>query len=210
MTRKQSRAPRDGFDHSLTARERRPKIVEVKRSEKKKASRRGSASKGSRSAAFGRDKALREQLSKLLDGGQAHAGWRSTLANMPENLQGVKPEGASHTAWQLLEHMRIAQWDILGFSRNPKHVSPQFPEGYWPATEAPPDATAWQKSVDSFGRDLAELKKLVRDSKTNLFERIAHGDGQTILREALLAADHNAYHLGQIVLIRKILGAWPE
>lgn len=155
------------------------------------------------------DRVLREQLGKLLDGGEAHARWRDVLANMPGNLQGVKPEGAPHTAWQLLEHMRIAQWDILEFSRNSKHVSPPFPDGYWPATEAPPDSVAWQKSVDSFGRDLAEMRKLVADSKTNLFERIAHGQGQIILREALLAADHNAYHLGQIVLVRKMLGAWP-
>lgn len=129
---------------------------------------------------------------------------------MPENLQGARVEGAPHTAWQLLEHMRIAQWDILEFSRNPRHVSPQFPEGYWPDTEAPREARAWQKSVDAFGRDLAAMKKLVADSKVNLFARIAHGDGQTILREALLVADHNAYHLGQIVLVRKMLGAWPE
>lgn len=155
------------------------------------------------------DKTLRELLAKLLDGGEAHAPWSTAFAGMPYDLQGRRPEGAPHTAWQLLEHMRIAQWDILEFSRNPKHVSPQFPEGYWPTTEAPPEATAWQKSVDSFGRDLAGMKKLVRDSKTNLFERIAHGDGQTILREVLLAADHNAYHLGQIVLVKKMLGAWP-
>ncbi len=169
-----------------------------------------SPSRNSKNTALKTDKALREQLVKLLDGGEAHAGWRTALADIPENLQGVKPKGAPHTAWQLLEHMRIAQWDILEFSRNPKHISPQFPEGYWPATEAPPDSRAWKKSVDAFGRDLAEMRRLVGDSKTNLFERIAHGDGQTILREALLVADHNAYHLGQIVLIRKMLAAWPE
>lgn len=140
----------------------------------------------------------------------AHASWKDVVGDMPENLRGVKPHGAPHTAWQLLEHMRIAQWDILEFSQNPKHVSPQFPEGYWPATEAPPNAEAWGKSATAFGRDLAEMKKLVANSKTNLFERIAHGEGQTILREALLVADHNAYHLGQIVLLRKMLGAWPE
>lgn len=183
----------------------------MKRSGRKKGNKRAVPSKGATGGGSQtNDKALREQVTKLLDGGQAHAGWRTILVDMPENLRGAKPQGAPHTAWQLLEHMRIAQWDILEFSRNPKHVSPQFPEGYWPATEAPPDASAWQRSVDSFGRDLAEMKKLVRDSKTNLFERIVRGDGQTILREALLAADHNAYHFGQIVLVRKMLGAWPE
>ena len=154
------------------------------------------------------DKALREQLGKQLDGSRAHAGWRDVLADMPESLRGVKPPGAAHTPWQLLEHMRIAQWDILEFSRDAKHVSPQFPDGYWPATEAPPSAEAWEKSAKAFGRDLEELKKLVSDSRTKLFERIAHGKGQTILREALLAADHNAYHLGQLVLMRRMLGAW--
>lgn len=147
---------------------------------------------------------------KLLDGGLAHASWQDVVADMPENLQGVRPEGAPHTPWQLLEHLRIAQWDILEFSRNAKHVSPQFPEGYWPSTDAPPNAEAWEKSAKAFRRDLTEMKKLVSDRKTNLFEEIAHGDGQTILREALLAADHNAYHLGQMVLVRKLLGAWRE
>lgn len=129
---------------------------------------------------------------------------------MPAELQGVKPQGSPHTAWQLLEHVRIALWDILEFSRNPKHVSPQFPEGYWPPAETPPSAEAWDKSVKAFGRDLDGMKKLVGNPKTNLFERLAHGEGQTILREALVAADHNAYHLGQIMLLRKMLGAWPE
>lgn len=210
MTRKHSHAPSDGFEHSLTARERRPKIVRVSRSKRKKAGKRASPSGRSKEAASTADRVLREQLAKLLDGGEAHAAWRTALANLPENLQGATPEGAPHTAWQLLEHMRIAQWDILEFSRNPKHVSPQFPKGYWPETEAPPDAKAWQKSADAFGHDLAEMKNLVADSKTDLFKPIAHGDGQTILREALLVADHNAYHLGQIVLVRKMLGAWPE
>ncbi len=198
------------LEHSLTHRERRPKIVYVMRSKKRKTTARPSASRSSAKPVPKADKALREQLAKLLDGAEAHTDWRKAFADVPENLQGVKPQGAPHTAWQLLEHMRIAQWDILEFSRNPKHVSPQFPEGYWPPTEAPPDSRAWKKSADAFGRDLAEMKKLVADSKTDLFEPIAHGDGQTILREALLVADHNAYHLGQIVLVRKMLGAWPE
>lgn len=186
-------------------------MVEVKRSGKKKTSGRAGTSRtvSSRSSPEN-DKALRKQLTKLLDGGQAHADWGKALAEMPPDLRGVKLERAPHTAWQLLEHMRIAQRDILEFSRNPKHVSPQFPEGYWPATEAPPSAEAWDQSVNAFGRDLEEMKKLVSNPKTNLFERIAHGDGQTILREALLVADHNAYHLGQLLLVRKMLGAWQE
>lgn len=181
----------------------------MKQSGKQKARKRGTPSKTAKGgSSLVNDKALREQLAKLLDGGMAHASWKDVVADMPENLQGAKPEGAPHTAWQLLEHMRIAQWDILEFSRNPKHVSPQFPEGYWPSTDAPPNAEAWEKSAKAFGRELGEMKKLVSDPKANLFEKIAHGDGQTILREALLAADHNAYHLGQIVLVRKLVGAW--
>src|SRR5215469_1177838 len=186
----------------------------MKRSRKKKVSKRATPSKAAKRGGLeagggsANDKALREQLVKLLDGGMAHASWQDVVVEMPENLRGAKPQGAPHTAWQLLEHLRIAQWDILEFSRNPKHVSPQFPEGYWPSTDARPNAEAWEKSAKAFGRDLAEMKKLVNDPKTNLCAKIAHGDGQTILREALLAADHNAYHLGQIVLVRKLLGAW--
>jgi uncharacterized damage-inducible protein DinB len=156
------------------------------------------------------DKELREHLLKLLEGGEAHANFQHAFSELPEARRGVKPAGAPHSAWQLLEHLRIAQWDILEFSRNSKHVSPQFPEGYWPVSEAPPNAEAWEKSVAAVERDLAAMKKLVSNSKTDLFAQIAHGDGQTILREALLLADHNAYHLGQVVLLRRLLGAWAN
>ncbi|MGH7746217.1 MAG: DinB family protein [Candidatus Dormibacteria bacterium] len=154
------------------------------------------------------EKALREQLVKLLEGGEAHADLQHAFSELPETQRGVKPAGAPHSAWQLLEHFRIAQWDILEFSRNPKHVSPQFPEGYWPMSEVPLNPEAWNKSIVAAERDLAAMKKLVSNPKTDLFAPIAHGKGQTILREALLLADHNAYHLGQIVLLRRLLGAW--
>ena len=108
----------------------------------------------------------------------------------------------------LLEHLRLAQWDILEFSRNGKHVSPEWPAGYWPKTEAPPDAAAWDESIAQFQKDLKAMQDLVADEKTDLFARIPWGDGQTILREALLVADHNAYHLGQLVDVRRFLGAW--
>jgi hypothetical protein len=104
--------------------------------------------------------------------------------------------------------MRIAQWDILEFSRNPRHVSPEWPSGYWPPTETPPDQKAWNASVKAFQSDLRAMQKLVTDPSTDLFAKIAHGDGQTILREALLVADHNAYHLGQVVQLRRLLDAW--
>ena len=161
--------------------------------------------------------ALRTQLVGLLGWSDAHLSFDDVLREWPERLRGVKPAGAAprgrgvaHTAWQLVEHMRIAQWDILEFSRNAKHVSPEFPSGYWPATEAPPDASAWEKSLEAFRADLRAMKQLVEDPKTDLFARIPHGEGQTILREALLVADHNAYHLGQLVLLRRLLGTWSE
>ena len=115
-----------------------------------------------------------------------------------------------HSPWRLLEHLRIAQWDILEFSRNPSHVSPPWPVGYWPNGDAPPDALAWDRAVDAFRADLAAMCELVNDSATDLFAPLPHGDGQTVLREALLVADHNAYHLGQLVVVRRLLGCWPE
>ncbi len=156
------------------------------------------------------DKAIRNHVLKLLKGRQGHVDFETVMANLPQESQGKKPEGAPHTPWQLLEHMRIAQWDILEFSRNPKHVSPKFPEGYWPDSEAPPDEGAWQKSVTSLGADLQAMADLVADPSTDLYARIPHGSGQTILREALLIADHNAYHLGQLVLLRRLLNIWSE
>jgi hypothetical protein len=127
---------------------------------------------------------------------------------MPEKLRGVKPHGLPHTAWMLLEHLRLGQWDILEFSRNSKHASPEWPRGYWPGTQAPPTAAAWNKSVQQFRKDLKAMQDLVANPKTDLYARIPWGDGQTILREALLLADHNAYHLGQLVDVRRLLALW--
>jgi hypothetical protein len=132
------------------------------------------------------------------------------VAGLPAKLRGAKPAGVPHTPWRLVEHMRRSQWDILEFSRNPRHVSPEFPEGYWPQGDGPPSSKAWDASIKAFRKDLKDMEKLVDDPKTDLFARIPHGEGQTILREALLVADHNAYHLGQLVVIRRLLGAWPE
>lgn len=154
------------------------------------------------------DAALREQLVKLLSEGHAHATFEQAVKGLPVELRGKVPKGAEHSPWQLLEHLRIALWDILEFSRNAKHESPKWPEGYWPREKAPADDKGWEKSVRAFKRDLKEMCELVQDEKTDLFAKIPHGDGQTILREALLAADHNAYHVGQLVLVRRLLGAW--
>jgi len=153
---------------------------------------------------------LRRHLVELLEGRNAHVDLPGALAGLPPKLRGAKPEGAPHTAWQLLEHIRLAQWDILGFSRNPKHVSPAWPAGYWPKTAAPPTTEAWNKSIKQVRADLKSMAKLVTDKKNDLFAAFPWGDGQTLLREALLVADHNAYHVGQIVLLRRLLGCWKD
>src|SRR6266568_4402616 len=156
------------------------------------------------------DQALREHLLYLLRGGGAHLDFKAATADLPAELRGPQPPNVPHSPWRLLEHMRIAQWDIVEFCHNPKHVSPSFPEGYWPTGIAPPDADAWERSVADFETDLQALCDLVANPATDLFARIPHGDGQTILREALLVADHNSYHLGQLILVRRALGSWQE
>ena len=154
--------------------------------------------------------ALRKHLLELLKGASAHADFDSAVSGFPVKLAGKQPAGAPHTAWQVLEHMRIAQWDILEFSRNRRHVSPDWPKGFWPVREAPPSPAAWNTSIKRFRQDLKTMETLVANPKTDLHARIPWGEGQTILREALLVADHNAYHLAQLVDIRRLLGAWPE
>ncbi len=153
---------------------------------------------------------LRQHLTYLLKGGGAHATFDDVIGGIPAKLRGQKPAGMAHSPWMLLEHLRLAQWDILEFSRNRKHVSPDFPHGYWPVTDAPPSAAAWSASITSFHKDLKSMRDLVANPKTDLYARIPWGSGQTILREALLTADHNAYHLGQLVDLRRLLGAWSE
>jgi len=154
--------------------------------------------------------ALREQLRELLGGGHAHLDFERAIADLPAELRGARPPGLPHTPWRLVEHMRIAQWDILRFSVDPGHVSPEFPDGYWPEGDVPPDPGAWDRSVAAFRADLRAMIDLVADPETDPFAPIPHGQGQTVLREALLVADHNAYHLGQLVTVRRLLGAWHE
>ena len=152
--------------------------------------------------------ALREHLLELLKGGHGHATFEDAIKNLPPKLRGTKPENFPHSPWMLVEHLRIGQHDILEFSRNEKHKSPKWPEGYWPKETAPASAAAWEKSVKQFRSDLKAMQDLVADPKTDLFAKIPWGDGQTILREAMLVADHNAYHVAQIVDVRRLLGAW--
>ena len=152
------------------------------------------------------DKCLREHLLYLLRDGGAHISFDGAMGDWPVQLAGVKVANFPHTAWMLLEHMRLAQWDILEFSRNPKHVSPAWPEGYWPASEGPPSEKEWKASMSAFKKNRRAMEHLVADTKLDLCAKLPWGDGQTILREALLVADHNSYHLGQLVMLRKSIG----
>jgi uncharacterized damage-inducible protein DinB len=156
------------------------------------------------------DQHLREHLVELLESQNAHLDFNAAVANLPAGMRGTKPKNVPHTPWRLLEHMRIAQNDILEFCRNPRHQSPKFPDGYWPAGDAPLDSAAWDRSMAAFRADLKAMQDLVANPATDLFAAIPHGQGQTILREALLVADHNAYHLGQLVAVLRSLGVWED
>ena len=154
------------------------------------------------------DKQLRQHLIDLMRGGNAHVKFEDVVADFPAHLRGQKAANLPHSAWMLLEHMRLAQWDILEFSRNRKHKSPAWPGGYWPPNDDPPSTAQWNASIKQFHADLKAMEVLVKNPRTDLFAKIPWGDGQTILREALLVADHNAYHLAQIVDVKRLLGAW--
>lgn len=156
------------------------------------------------------DAALRQQLVELLDGGGAHLRFDDAVADLPAKFRGQRPAGLPYSPWELIEHMRIAQWDILEFSRCADHVSPPWPRGYWPDGPQPPHGRAWRESITAFKRDNRQMQRMVMDGKRGLFEPFPWGDGQTLLREAMLVADHNSYHLGQLVVVRRLLGAWRE
>jgi hypothetical protein len=156
------------------------------------------------------DRALRQQLAESLTWDGAHVGWKAALADLPVEKTGVRPEGLPHSAWELLEHARITQRDILDFCATQKYKPLEWPAAYWPKTPAPPDDSAWEKSIRSFETDARAMCKLIENPDTDLFAKIPHGTGQTYLREAVLVTDHNAYHLGQFVLVRRLLGAWKE
>jgi len=153
------------------------------------------------------DKALRDHLLFLLRGGGAHLGLDDFVADFPVELCGRKIDGLPYTPWQVLEHMRIAQWDILEFSRDASHKSPKFPEGYWPKSNELGNTELWYETIDKFRADLNQMEAIVADPANDLFAGIPHGDGQTILREALLVADHNAYHLGALAVMSRTLKA---
>ena len=151
---------------------------------------------------------LRKHLVELLNGGNAHASIADAVADFPAAKRGAFATGLPHTAWQLLEHIRLAQWDILEFSRKAKHESPEFPAGYWPKSPSPAGEAAWETCLRATANDLRAMVRLVSDPQTDLHAPFPWGDGQTLLREALLLADHNAYHVAQLVDLRRALGIW--
>lgn len=156
------------------------------------------------------DDAVRKHVLYLLRGGGAHQSFDELVAGFPADLCGRRLEGLPYTPWQVLEHMRLAQWDILEFSRDPDHISPEFPRGYWPQPDEFGSPALWQQTVEQFRSDLQQMEALVEDPSTDLYAKIPHGDGQTIMREALLIADHNAYHLGVLAVMERIVKAVPE
>jgi hypothetical protein len=185
-------------------------LKKPKKTKKKKPPNPAKAAKSKKSETQKGDAPLRKELAYLLKGGGAHVHFMDALEGFPEGKRGTYAQGLPHTGWQLLEHARLAQWDILEFSRNPNHVSPDFPEGYWPKVPAPQTDEEWNDSMYAFRRDLREMIRLVENRHTDLHVPIPHGEGQTILREALVLADHNSYHLGQLIDLRRALGSWPE
>jgi uncharacterized damage-inducible protein DinB len=152
---------------------------------------------------------LRAHVGRLLDWRDAHASFDAAVDGLPPAQRGVRPAGSPHSPWELVEHIRRAQHDILDFSRNPDYRELEWPADYWPDSAAPPTAESWDESVAAVRRDREALRQLAADPAVDLFAAIPHGKGQTVLRELLLAADHTAYHVGQLVLTRRLLGAWP-
>jgi uncharacterized damage-inducible protein DinB len=152
---------------------------------------------------------LREQLARFVDFGEAHVTFEAALANLDPALRGKRAPGIPHSPWELLEHLRITQHDILDFCVNPKYEERKWPDDYWPSSAAPPSPESWDKSVASLVKDRDTMRALANDASVDLFANIPHGDGQTYLRELLLVQDHHSYHTGQLVLVRQALGAWP-
>ena len=152
---------------------------------------------------------LRQHLVRLLGWQDAHVNFDDAVEGLPPEFRGRRPPGVTHSPWELVEHLRLAQHDILEFCRNPDYQELTWPADYWPPSAAPPTAEAWDSSIAAFRNDQAALRRMAEDPALDLFAAIPHGSGQTYLRELLLVADHNAYHVGQLVIVRRLLGAWP-
>jgi hypothetical protein len=156
------------------------------------------------------DTVLRQQLLQLLEAGNAHLTFEDAVADFPLEFINTPPPNVPYTPWHLIEHMRIAQWDILAFVCDPEHVSPAWPEGYWPAVDLQADEAVWEHTLDAFRSDLHAVEELVKDPNIDLMAEIPHAPGYTYLREVLLVADHNAYHVGEFAILREVMGTWPE
>jgi hypothetical protein len=152
---------------------------------------------------------LRKQLLALLQGGNAHMPFEDAVAQFPTEMMNTMPPNVPYTPWHLLEHIRLAQWDILEFVRNPKHISPKWPEGYWPARDEQADEAKWANTISMFKADLTDLEGLIKDPDARFFTDLPHAPGYTLLREILLVSDHNAYHLGEFAILRQVMGSWP-
>ena len=155
------------------------------------------------------ERLLRDQTIRLLRGGMAHMTFDEALAAFPLDRINERPPGVPYTPWHLLEHIRIAQWDILDFVRKPDYQELDWPKEYWPAPDAITDAAGWARTIEQFRADFAAVCAIATDPRTDLTARIPWGDGQTILRELLLVADHNAYHIGEFAILRQVMGSWP-
>jgi hypothetical protein len=153
---------------------------------------------------------IRKQLVTLLNSEEAHMCFAEAVADFPAEFMNTRPPNVSYTPWHLLEHMRLAQWDILDFIRNPKYVAPEWPAGYWPPTDSEADPIAWHNTIKQFESDRRALQNLVLDLDTDLYVPIPHGQGQTIFREILVVSDHNAYHLGEFAILRQVMSTWPK
>jgi len=154
------------------------------------------------------DAALRDQLARLLDWHEAHVGFDKAVAGIPPELRGNRPAGLPYSPWQLIEHLRITQHDILDFCRNPTYEEMKWPDDYWPSSNAPASTAKWEDSLNQFRRDREALQGLAKDPNVDLFARIPHGTGQTYIRELLLVADHTSHHVGQLIVVRRLLGIW--
>jgi hypothetical protein len=156
------------------------------------------------------DDVVREQVLQLLKGGNAHLPLDKLIDEFPPGAFNEPPPNVPYSPWHLLEHIRIAQWDILEFIRNPDHVSPEWPAGYWPPKAERADVARWQETVQALRSDMAELQAIVQDPTTDFYADLPHAEGYTILREMLVVADHNSHHLGEFAILRQVMGTWPS
>jgi uncharacterized damage-inducible protein DinB len=155
------------------------------------------------------ERALRDQLTRLLDGGMAHMTFDQAIADFPLDRINERPPNVPYTPWHILEHLRITQWDILDFMRNPDYKEIAWPDDYWPAPDAVTDDAGWARTIAAFHADLAAIRAITTDPQTDLYTPYPWGEGQNTLREILLVADHNSHHIGEFAILRQVMSTWP-